>query len=273
MNNTDKIINAINFIEENISSDINLEIISREVGISKFHFQRVFQSIVGDPLSTYLRNRRLSLSLEKLLTTNKKIIDIAFYYQFNSHEAYIRSFRSYFNTTPYLARRDKLKVKAYKRFNPTNLKSNTLQSYNLKQIVIENQFPLTISGMSYSYTADDFSISKQVIQAGKLLSKEIDNIDEYYMLVTPKTKNNGQFIIGTKGHHFKFDNVEIIESNYLSFKYNGVPRRVFESIDFLYNYWLPNNIDLPLDKILLKYPNKFNCSAMYSCKIIVIFKT
>lgn len=271
MNNVNKIINAINFIEENICSDITLEVISEKACISKFHFQRIFQSIVGDPLSTYLRNRRLSLSLKKLLTTKEKIVDIAFFYQFNSHEAYIRAFKSYFNTTPYLARRNNLEVREYTRFNPTDSDRISLASFNLEKIELDNQLPLTMSGLSYTYIADDFSISKQIIKAGKELVKQL-KVYEYCILIEPENSNNGKFIIGVKGIYNNLNKVKIIESKYISFNYNGVPRRIMEAIKFLFNIWIPNNTGFPVDRILIKYPANPGTTAMYNCDIVIIFK-
>ena len=67
---------------------------------SLYHFVRLFQSVTGYSPKTYLQQRRLSEALKELKNTDKKIIEIAFDYQFNSHEAFTRAFKKQFGVNP-----------------------------------------------------------------------------------------------------------------------------------------------------------------------------
>ncbi len=91
---------AIEYIESHLKSDIHLEDISNTVSISPFHFHRIFKAVVDETVMAYVRTRRLTESLKEILTTNERIIDIAFAYQFESQESFTRAFKNYLGVTP-----------------------------------------------------------------------------------------------------------------------------------------------------------------------------
>ena len=92
--------NTIEYIEKNLESPLSSDDISREVGLSKFHLQRLFRALVNDTLISYVRGRRLSASLHDLLYTDDNILDIALKYQFDYEQSYIRAFQKQFHITP-----------------------------------------------------------------------------------------------------------------------------------------------------------------------------
>ncbi|MDC7123996.1 MAG: helix-turn-helix domain-containing protein [Spirochaetales bacterium] len=91
---------TILYIEEKINEPLSLEVISKDVGISLSHLHRVFSSLTGEPLMTYIRKRKLSSSINELLKSNLSILDIALEYGFDYEQSYIRAFNQYFNITP-----------------------------------------------------------------------------------------------------------------------------------------------------------------------------
>lgn len=99
-NQVTSIKNTIEHIEKDIRTDINLDQLSKNVGISKYHLDRLFKSITDKSLMSYVRGRKLSLSLYDLMNTNLNIIDIANEYQFEHEQSYIRAFKQQFNITP-----------------------------------------------------------------------------------------------------------------------------------------------------------------------------
>jgi AraC family transcriptional regulator len=96
--------NAIDFIEKNLKDEINPEMIAKEVCMSAFHFQRLFSIFFGISLGEYIRNRRLSLAAEEIRLTDKKVIDIALQYGYESPESFSRAFYRYYGITPSAAR-------------------------------------------------------------------------------------------------------------------------------------------------------------------------
>ncbi|GAA0115992.1 helix-turn-helix domain-containing protein [Clostridium senegalense] len=62
---------AIDYIEDNLLCNLSCEDISNHVYISTFHFQRTFNLLTGMTLGEYIRNRRLSLAGEELVSTDE----------------------------------------------------------------------------------------------------------------------------------------------------------------------------------------------------------
>ena len=62
--------NAINYIEENITEDLNVENIAACSCVSAFHFQRIFSVLCGITVGEYIRNRRLTLADRKSTRLN-----------------------------------------------------------------------------------------------------------------------------------------------------------------------------------------------------------
>jgi len=91
---------GIDYIETNLDFDITLSQVAKEAGLSQWHFQRIFKALTNETLKTYIRSRRLANSLDKLLTTNLKIIDIAVSAGYESQESFTRAFKATFNLTP-----------------------------------------------------------------------------------------------------------------------------------------------------------------------------
>lgn len=68
---------AIEYIEDNLTSDIDFNIVARKAKCSSYHFQRMFSSLIGIPLSEYIRRRRLTLAAFEIQNSDGKITDIA----------------------------------------------------------------------------------------------------------------------------------------------------------------------------------------------------
>ena len=66
---------AIDYIEENLTGEIDLNKVVQRAKCSSYHFQRMFSSLVNIPLSEYIRRRRITLAAMELQNTDAKIID------------------------------------------------------------------------------------------------------------------------------------------------------------------------------------------------------
>ncbi|PLR71235.1 helix-turn-helix transcriptional regulator [Bacillus infantis] len=91
---------SIEHIESSLHEDLSLDNIAQTAGFSKFHYHRIFQKEVGVTVSEYIRYRRIANSAHMLLYTDEKILDIALYFQFESQEAFTRSFKKYYHLPP-----------------------------------------------------------------------------------------------------------------------------------------------------------------------------
>lgn len=91
---------AIDYVEMNITEDIDFDEAARQAFSSSFHFQRVFGILCGMTLGDYIRMRRLSLAGEELSKGDAKIIDIALKYGYDTPESFSRAFSRFHGISP-----------------------------------------------------------------------------------------------------------------------------------------------------------------------------
>lgn len=91
---------AIDYVEENITDEIDYEEAAKCAYASSFHFQRVFGILCGFSLGDYIRMRRLSLAGEELSKGGAKIIDIALKYGYDTPESFSRAFTRFHGIAP-----------------------------------------------------------------------------------------------------------------------------------------------------------------------------
>lgn len=104
--------NAINYMEEHMKEDIDLEAVGRIAGCSSYHFQRMFTYMADVTLSEYLRRRRMSLAAVDLLA-GEKVLDVALAYGYDSPTAFNRAFKNIHGISPSRISQDGVNVKSY----------------------------------------------------------------------------------------------------------------------------------------------------------------
>jgi len=101
----DQVQRGVDFIEDRLADDLETADVAREAGISHWHFQRIFKALTNETLKTYIRSRRLAIALDMLLSTERRIIEIALDAGFQSQESFTRVFKLAFGITPAAYRR------------------------------------------------------------------------------------------------------------------------------------------------------------------------
>lgn len=104
---------AISYIEEHLTEDIDYGQLGRIACCSSYHFQRMFTYMAGIPLSGYIRRRKMSLAAVDLQSGNMKIIDVAEKYGYQSPTAFNRAFQSVHGTAPSAVKKDGASVKSF----------------------------------------------------------------------------------------------------------------------------------------------------------------
>ncbi len=90
----------IDWVEENIEESPTLEAMARHVGYSSFYCSVKFHEAVGVSFKEYLQHRKLNLAVRELITTKKRILDIAVQYGFSSNESFTRAFSKIYGYSP-----------------------------------------------------------------------------------------------------------------------------------------------------------------------------
>ncbi len=105
------------YIENHLLEDINLDTISENVNMSKFHLLRVWKGATSTGLMEYVRRRRIAQSLGDLMNAKSSIEYISCKYSFGCERTYNRVFKEEYNTTPAKWRRHPSPLKILDRFN------------------------------------------------------------------------------------------------------------------------------------------------------------
>lgn len=103
---------CLDYIEENLTGDINQDTMAKLAGCSVYNFQRIFSYIADKPLSEYIRSRRLTLAAFDLLNGRERIIDIAMKYGYESQDSFTRAFKTFHGVLPSQVRNQTVMLKS-----------------------------------------------------------------------------------------------------------------------------------------------------------------
>jgi AraC family transcriptional regulator len=115
MNYIEIVNDAINYIESNLHRKLSLEELASRHYISPTHFYRIFRAVTNQTVKSYILGRKLSAAAIVLRRTDRKVVDIAFQYGFNSHEQFTRDFQRMFHVTPSRYRKENIYVSITER--------------------------------------------------------------------------------------------------------------------------------------------------------------
>lgn len=130
----EKIKKAVSIIEKNLSKKLYWKNISRECGISEFHFHRIFCAAMNETPKEFIIRRRLECSMSKIAYGNNRetLCEIALECGYSSQSNFNKAFKSYFGVTPKQVQNGR---------DPTNSKIGTIKSKYGKKFTIENLYP------------------------------------------------------------------------------------------------------------------------------------
>ena len=124
--------NAINYIEEHLTEEINYDKVAEEAACSSFYFQRIFGVLCDISLGEYIRNRRLTLAGNELNVSDIKVIDIALKYGYESPESFTRAFSKFHGITPSEAKKNGSKLRSFSRLSvKITLSGGSMMDYKI----------------------------------------------------------------------------------------------------------------------------------------------
>jgi len=211
---------AIRFVENNLTNDISVEDVANQTFLSVSHFQRIFQMGVGITVGEYIRNRRLSLAGRDLILTDKKVIDIAMRYRYDTSESFSRAFARFHGIPPSVVKKHSDKIKC---FNPLIINISVEGGFNMSRKIMEDDAGIKIIREKFEYKrigkvrfigvdlrANSIPTVEGTIEwlspmLGSMMSERISEIDGYCYL---EHHNGGEVNVnetGIGGYFFKAD--------------------------------------------------------------------
>ncbi len=150
--------NAIEYIEDNLGSNISIDEIAKVAFTSRYHFQRMFHALTGVTLTEYIRNRRLTLAGEELSSKDVKIIDVAAKYGYESPDAFTKAFQRLHGSTPSMIKKGNARLKSFPKLSfQISIKGECEINY---RIVKQDEFKFF--GVDFLTTLIDNALYKEI---------------------------------------------------------------------------------------------------------------
>jgi len=99
MSNREIIQKSIDYIEDNLKTELTAQELSKMSGFSLFYYYRLFQTAVGLPVMQYILRRKLLNAIYEI-SCGEKVIDVALLYGFDTHSGFYKAFVREFGYTP-----------------------------------------------------------------------------------------------------------------------------------------------------------------------------
>lgn len=203
--------NAINYVEDHLTEEIDYEKVAEQSFSSNYHFQRIFGILCGYTLGEYIRNRRLTLAGTELQTGNSKVIDIALKYGYESPDSFAKAFQRFHGCLPSQARSAGVTLKSFSRLSVNiSLEGGSIMNYR-----IEEKPAMTLTGYKKHFTgtparrADqecDFYVTTRVNQY--LLKGLAGDRDTSYSIITNVDDEGYDFYIAAALDEWTTENLD-----------------------------------------------------------------
>ena len=169
--------NALAYIEEHLTDEIDYREVSRIACCSEYHFKRMFSFLSGIGLSEYIRRRRLTLAALDLKDTKLRIIDVAVKYGYGSEDSFSRAFYSMHGILPSEARSENTQLKAYPRMTfQLSIKGGCEMNYRIvekgpfKLVGFKKRVPIIFKGVNPEIAKMYELLTPEIINKLKALS-------------------------------------------------------------------------------------------------------
>ena len=147
MNWIEGLSSAIDYIESNLTGELELDEIAKRAFVSPFYFQKAFSMLCGMTVGEYVRSRRLAEAGSELIMTDAKVIDIALRYGYDSPDSFTKAFTRFHGVTPSAVRKYGATVKSYA---PLKIKLTMEGGFTMEYRIVEKE-AFTLLGVTKSF--------------------------------------------------------------------------------------------------------------------------
>ena len=244
---------GIDYIEAHLDFDLTITQIASAAGISEWHFQRIFKALTNETLKTYIRSRRFANSLEKLITSDTRIIDIALSAGFESQESFTRAFKRAFDMTPNEYRKLGHKSMFLKKVQfDTEYLQHIHQSISLTPKIYTQKSMLLVGLKTcfYSIDSEKNNIAEKLPPLWDAFLKQMDEIKNIvpgvcYGVVQQTKDQSAQLeyyaaveVAALKTLPQNMVSIEVPASIYAKFTHRGEVKNINNTVNYIYSSWL-----------------------------------
>lgn len=247
--------NLMDYIETHLTEEISGKDISKIVGLSDYHFKRMFSYMAGMSLNEYIKNRRLSVANVELIN-GAKVTDIAYKYGYQSIEGFSRAFREWSGFLPSEVTKNKIQ-KSFPKFSffidirggiSMEFKIEKKEKFNI--VGVSKRVPIQFEGENNAILELAQSITEQqrneMHQLADLYPHQVLNVSYDFDDGFLEEKGYLTHMIGfatTKENTFDdLEQLSIEESLWAIFPNQGpFPVTLQETTAKIYSEWLPSS--------------------------------
>jgi len=253
---------AVDFIEDNLKEEITVVDMAAAASYSLYHFCRTFNSVIHHTPYDYLMRRRLFESARELVESDKKIIEVAFDYQFNNPETYSRAFKRLFGIQPYQWRKQ---GPVDERLWMPRLTLEYIQHINkgdyLKPVLVEREALRVMGLMSLIQDRTVIPHLWEILTQELGWTESASELSEYYGIAWyPRGWERDGFFymaaVETKsldGPHPTLVEKVIPPSKYARFIHQGPRTDLGLTLDYIYQTWLPKSGESLVNPLEIEY--------------------
>jgi len=247
-----RIKNALDYVEENLTSEIELKNIANKAYFSLYHFHRVFGAIVGDNMKEFIRKRRLTEAGSDLIKSNERIIDIAMKYQFGSQAAFTRSFKKMYGMTPMQYRKNGENLVLFQKKRLTDIRLKHLDGGISMEPKIIQKDKFMVVGMKY-YGSNNNNEIPELWKRFNPRINEIKNVIngnvamgmcEFVENLTDESKFTYfacQEVSSLEDIPKEMEGLTVKKNKYAVFTHKGLVDRLGDTYEYIYGSWLPRS--------------------------------
>ncbi len=141
---------SIDFMEQNLTEELDIEDIAAKAALSSFYYQRIFGALCGMTVGEYIRARRMTLAAQELNGKDVKVIDVAAKYGYESPDSFAKAFQKFHGITPSQAKKPGASLRS---FAPLHIKI-TMEGGTMLDYRIVEKAPFTIVGVKRPFNSD-----------------------------------------------------------------------------------------------------------------------
>ncbi|KFM99588.1 AraC family transcriptional regulator [Bacillus clarus] len=247
---------AMQYIEDNLTNEIDFKKVARLAFCSEYHFKRMFSFLSGISLSEYIRCRRLTLAAFELKDSNVKVIDVAIKYRYNSPDSFARAFQNLHGITPSEARNTGHALKAYSPMTfHLSIQGGNEMNYRIEEkelfriIGIQKRVPIVFNGVNEEIASMWKSLDTQSID----ILKSLSNIEPTGLISTSTNFSEGRMeekgeldhyigVATTKDCPNPFKQLEVPASTWAVFEAAGPFPDALQNVwGRIYSEWFPSS--------------------------------
>ncbi len=247
----------LSYINDNLDLPLALEELSKQSCWSRWQLQRVFQAKTGLKVAQYVRELKLSLAAERLLSSQERIVDIAFAFGFNSEISFSRAFKQFFLLSPTAYRkqglRQGIKIPLVRRNDTPCFQPDS--SYF--QIRIEHSAAFRLCGIYtpikglFAKTPNFMQKVPALWQQLNELSRDQHKLSPHYGVIDASQRSDADEDLNywagvsasqlSRGEQTKLLHLDIPEHDYAVLPVHGFITKLADLLEWFILYWLPSS--------------------------------